>query len=125
MHFDQYEVGTVELGDELLDAAQRSAVAVAETGIEARDPIAGTVIESRRERDWTNLDVSHARRLAIAQLEYDAVDLAGVLAGDVQQLIIKDVAHEAHAHYEPPMISSGMDTTATTLASSVTMSTHT
>ena len=31
MHFDQYEVGTVELGDKLLDAAQRSAVAVAET----------------------------------------------------------------------------------------------
>src|SRR5215207_2303186 len=74
-----------------------------------------------RERDAANLDEGDARRFAIAQLGDDAVDLADLRLAAVDQLLVEDVADKLHR--QPPRISSGIVTTASTKPSAITNST--
>src|SRR5438105_2507406 len=93
--------------------ANRDATSRTEACVETSEPAAEPAIEPPGERDGSDLDVSHARRLTLTQLENDPVDLPGVLPGRVDELIIEDVANEEQLHHDPPMISSGIETTAT------------
>src|SRR5829696_4477498 len=93
----------------------------AEARREARDEPAEPRSEPTRERDAANLDEGDARRLALVQLGDDAVDLADLRLAAVDQLFVEDVADKLHR--QPPRISSGMVTTASTKPSANTNST--
>src|SRR5215216_5993579 len=68
----------------------------AEARREARDEPAEPRPEPARERDAADLDESDARRLALAQLGDDAVDLADLRLAAVDQLFGEDVADKRH-----------------------------
>src|SRR5215208_233642 len=103
------------------DAAGVAVRLAAEAGRQARDEPAEPRPEPAREGHRPDLDEGDARRRALAQLGDDAVDLAHLGLVPVDHLLVEDVADELHR--QPPRISSGIATIASTKPSAITNST--
>src|SRR5215203_2164093 len=93
----------------------------AEASGETRDEPPEPRPEPTRERHRPDLDEDDARRLTFAQLDNESVDLADLRLAAVDQLLVEDVSDELHR--QPPRISSGIVTTASTKPSAMMNST--
>src|SRR3954452_13401517 len=103
------------------DAVRLAMRLAAKAGRQARDEPAEPRPEPAPEGDAADLHEGDGRRRALAQLGDDAVALAHLGLVAVDHLLVEDVADELHR--QPPRISSGIVTIASTQPSAITNST--